>query len=307
MSTSNFENYIKSTNGRILKPSFRILNGVLTMGEWIYPKGVADFVRKKYFTPITKSLTNAQEQWISSANLYKIQSRGRQISAWKIGEGPSILFVHGWNGRGVQFQRFFQPALDAGYSVIFFDAPAHGRSEGDMTNYLEITESLQSIFNHDIGKNIKGVIAHSLGASAIINHFSRHHAEIPIVLISPALQLMELLVASFQMHGVPKLTYLKLMREVEEQFQIRLETQNPIDLIHHIDNEIFIIHDKDDKMTPIEPAIQVSDILSNVEILETEGYGHSRILSQKFVVDKAIKYLKKESFQSEIKVEVMEA
>ena len=307
MNTSNFESYIKSTNGRIVKSAFRMLNGVLILGEWIYPKGVADFVRKKFFTPITKPLTNAQERWMSSANLYKIQSRGRQISVWKIGEGPSILFIHGWNGRGVQFQRFFQPALDAGYSVIFFDAPAHGLSEGDMTNYLEITESLENIFSYEIGRDIKGVIAHSLGASAIINHLSRHHAEIPIVLISPALRLMELLVASFQMHGVPKLTYLKLIREVEEQFQIRFETQNPIDLIHQIHNEIFIIHDKDDKITPIEPAIQVSDILSNVEILETEGYGHSRILSQKFVVDKAIKYLKKEPFQSEIKVEVVEA
>ena len=168
MNTSNFEKYIKSTNGRISKPAFRILNGVLTMGEWIYPKGVADFVRKKFFTPITKPLTNAQERRISSANLYKIQSRGRQISVWKIGEGPSILFVHGWNGRGAQFQRFFQPALDSGYSVIFFDAPAHGLSEGDMTNYLEITEFIDKIFNHEIGGDIKGVIAHSLGASAII-------------------------------------------------------------------------------------------------------------------------------------------
>lgn len=219
-----------------------------------------------------------------------------------MGDGPTLLFIHGWNGRGAQFQHFFQPALDAGFSILFFDAPAHGLSEGEMTNYLEITESIQNIFNHEIGENIVGVVAHSLGSAAIVNHLSRHHNLAKLVLIAPALRLMELLFTSFQMHGVPRKTYVKLVREVEEQFQIPLETQNPIDLIYHIKNDILIIHDKNDNTAPIIPSIQVANDLENVELMKTEGYGHSHLLKHKFVVERAINFMKSEkySLQNEV-------
>ncbi|MCK5281014.1 MAG: alpha/beta hydrolase [Cyclobacteriaceae bacterium] len=306
MKQSNFESYLNSTNVRITNPMINIINKALILGQWIYPKGVESFVRRKFFTPSIKPISLGQSRWIKKARPIKIESRARSIQLWKMGEGPSILFVHGWNGRGVQFQHFFQPALDAGFSIIFFDAPAHGLSEGEMTNYLEITESLQGIFNHEIGKDIVGVIAHSLGSSAIINHISRHHNQVTLVLIAPALRLMELLFASFKMHGVPKKTYIKLVREVEEQFQIPLETQNPIDLIYHVNNNILIIHDKNDNTTPIKPAIQVAEDLDNVELIITEGYGHSQLLKQKIVVEKAIIFMKSENYSTQNKVEVNE-
>lgn len=299
MKTSKFDPFIKRTNVRNIKPEFSALNKIFVLGQWIYPKAVADFVRKKFFTPVTKPLTKPQESWISKAFLYKIQSRGKELAAWKIGDGPSILFVHGWNGRGVQFQHFFQPALDAGFSVIFFDAPAHGLSEGEITNYLEITKALEEVFNHDYGQDIVGVVAHSLGASAIINHMSRHHSDMPIVLVAAAFLLMELLFANFQLHGVPKKTYLKLLQEVEDELQIPLETQNPIDLVYTIKNEMLVIHDKNDKTTPIGPSIQVASDLDNVELLETAGLGHSHLLKKKIVVDPAVNFLKEHALQKQ--------
>ncbi len=291
MKPSNFESYLKSTNVRNINLTFRLLNILFTFGQWIYPKGIEDFVRKKFFTPVAKPLTKKQEDWINRATSIKIPFGDRKLAAWKIGQGPSILFVHGWNGRGVQFHHFFQPTLEAGYSIIFFDAPAHGLSDGATTNYLEVTESVEAIFTHKIGKDIVGVIAHSMGVSVIINHMSRHHHQIPLVFIAPALRLMELLFASFQLHGVPKQTYLKLVREVEEKYQIPLETQNPIDLIYHLRNDMLIIHDTGDRTTPIGPSKRVENDLENIELIETTGLGHSFIVRDKTVIDHAMDFL----------------
>lgn len=304
MKQSNFETYINSTNVRSGNTMISLVNKVLILGQWIYPKGVTDFVRNKFFTPITKPLTEPQRIWTEKASSVQLEIGERKIQLWKLGEGPTLLFVHGWNGRGVQFQHFFQPALNAGFSVLFFDAPAHGLSEGKMTNYLEITESIQHILNHEIGKNIKGVIAHSMGSSVIINHLSRHANQVKLVLIAPALRLMELLFSSFQIHGVPRKTYTKLVREVAEQFQIPLETQNPIDLITKIDNDILIIHDKNDRTTPIGPSTKVAEELKNVKMMTTEGYGHSLIMRQEEVIKSALMFMKRQSpnFQNEIAV-----
>ena len=176
---------------------------------------------------------------------------------------------------------------------MFYDAPAHGQSEGKMTNYLEITESLEHIFSHEIGKEIVGVIAHSLGTSAIINHMSRQHRAIPLVLIAAALRLMELLFENFQLHGVPKQTYLKLLDEIEQEYKIPLETQNPIDLVQDIENQILIIHDKKDRTTPIGPSRQIAKSLTNVDLIETDGLGHSHLLKDKYVIASALDFLKK--------------
>ena len=303
MKQSNFETYLNSTNVRFNNPMFNFLNKGLILGQLVYPKGVANFVRKKFFTPTTKPLSATQNFWIKKAISAQVESRGKKIQLWKMGDGPTLLFVHGWNGRGAQFQHFFQPALDAGFSILFFDAPAHGLSEGEMTNYLEITESLRSIFDHEIGKSIIGVIAHSLGSSAIINHLSRHHNQPKLVLIAPALRLMELLFASFQMHGVPKKTYIKLVREVEEQFQIPLETQNPIDLVYKIDNDILIIHDKNDNTTPVAPSIQVAEDLDNIELMQTEGYGHSLLLKKTNVIERALSFMEIKDPASQTEIE----
>lgn len=290
MKTSKFDAFIKRTNVRNINLTARLLNKVFLLGEILFPRATRNFVRKKFFTPVTKPLTRKQEKWIEKASAFKIASRGRQLSFWKIGEGPSILFVHGWNGRGVQFHRFFRTALEAGYSVIFYDAPAHGDSEGDMTNYLEITASVDRLFEHEIGNEIVGVVAHSLGTSALINHLSRVKSNIPTVLIAPAFHLMELLFTSFLMHGVPKKTFISLLQEVEEDFQIPLKTQNPIDLISKVENKILIIHDKKDKTTPITPSRLVAAQRENVDLLETDGYGHSQLLKKEEVIAEALEF-----------------
>ncbi len=297
MRHSNFELYINSTNVRISK-NVKFFGKILTAWQWLYPRGIENFIRKKFFTPNPKPLTETQSNWIKKATTIQIESRGRKIQLWKIGTGPTILFIHGWSGRGVQFQNFFQPALDAGFSVLFFDAPAHGFSEGDMTNYLEVTESVNNILNHEIGKDITGIVSHSLGSAAIINHLSNSDHSASLVLISPALRLMELLFTNLQIHGVPKKTYVKLLNEVEEKFQIQLATRNPIDLIYGIRNSMLIIHDNSDKTTPVGPSFQVAEELDNVEFMGTEGYGHNKVLAQQFVIEKALKFIV--SHQSEM-------
>ena len=292
MKPSKFDPFLKSTNGRDIKPIFWVLSMVFLFGQIINPRAVRNFVRKKFFTPNTKPLTNSQRNWLQKAKSFEIFSREKKIAAWIIGRGPSILFVHGWNGRGVQFQSFFQATPDAGFSVLHFDAPAHGLSEGEMTNYMEITESIEQIFKHDLGRNIVGVVAHSLGTSAVINHMSRHQSKIPLVLISAAIELMELLFKNFKLHGVPRETYLKLMDEVEEEFKIPLETQNPSDLVGGIISDVLIIHDVDDRITPVGPSRKVHEQLKNVDLYETQGLGHSLLLKDQVVVNKSLNYLK---------------
>ena len=122
---------------------------------------------------------------------------------------------------------------------------------------------------------------------------SRNHSEIPIVLIAAAIELMELLFKNFKLHGVPRKIYLQLMEEIEDEIKIPLETQNPSDLIGEIDNDVLIIHDLDDRTTPIEPARKIAKQLKNVSIVETEGFGHNKMLRETIVIERSLAFVKK--------------
>src|ERR1043166_8169499 len=54
----------------------------------------------------------------------------RRLAAWRWGHGPTVLLVHGWEGRGSQLGAFVEPLVAAGLSVVAFDAPGHGDSPG---------------------------------------------------------------------------------------------------------------------------------------------------------------------------------
>ena len=51
--------------------------------------------------------------------------------AW--GAGPSVLLVHGWEGRGAQLGALVDPLVAAGYRVVALDGPAHGDSPGRLS------------------------------------------------------------------------------------------------------------------------------------------------------------------------------
>ena len=291
MTSSNFNSFIKSTNVRNINIKLILTNIVFSLVYFIFTKATLGFIKGKFFTPKTKSLSRLQEKWLDEARTIHIPFNNMTLKAWQIGSGPSILFVHGWNGRGIQFHPFFDDFINAGYSVIFFDAPAHGASEGEMTNYLEMTECLDSIFQYEFEDKIVGVVAHSMGASILINYLQNQPRYLPLVFVAPALSLLELLFQSFKNHGIPKHIFFKLMWEFESQYQMPLETRNPFDLIKSLNNQILIIHDKDDKITSVEDSTLIAKNMLNVNLIETEGLGHNRLLKDSQVSRESINFI----------------
>ncbi len=99
-----------------------------------------------------------------------LRSRGTEVTvaglhATRFGEGPAVLLIHGWEGRGLQLGAYVDPLVAAGHSVLALDGPNHGRNIGGigalptfadfLTRAIEETEAV-------------AVVAHSLGSAAAI-------------------------------------------------------------------------------------------------------------------------------------------
>jgi pimeloyl-ACP methyl ester carboxylesterase len=202
---------------KIPRNSFRQLamRKILTALWWIAQAPTRRFLENRLFVPRTYPTPASQNLILESGQRFQVQVNDKTVQCWKLGHGPAILFVHGWNGRGIQFHHFFDRLTLAGYSAVIFDAPAHGESQGPTTNGFEFAETVRALLNPDNELDIRGIIAHSLGAATVIMALARQEHCPDAVLIAPPLQLRKILFDSFENAGIPDVIYKTMISELE--------------------------------------------------------------------------------------------
>jgi len=291
MSKNIVQTKLVSTNVRYIKFRQRGTHLLLTALWYLAPNATKNIILKRFFKPKSYALTPFEQQFLENGTMFRIHVHDKDIRCWKWGQGPGILFVHGWNGRGVNFAYFFGSVIDAGYSIITYDAPAHGESEGQVTNYFELSDTVRSFLNPSRGLNIQGIVAYSIGGSATINCISKDNPSVDTVLIAPALKLKELLFNTFNYHGVPGVIYRNLVADMERYYGYDVHQDNPDVLAKTISSKMLIVHDKDDRTIPYTDSKTLTDNTDNFYLHTTEGLGHKQILKDSAVIDVITTYL----------------
>ena len=265
---------------------------------WICAPGCAQrLVRNHFFLPTHPPLTDPQKKLLVEGDAFELDLRHKTIRCWQWGQGPAILLVHGWNGRGIQLYQYIDPLVKSGYSVITFDAPAHGASDGTTTNYFEFTDVIRTFLRPDNGFQITSAIGHSLGAGAVVNALSKERASIPSVLIAPTLKLKEVLYNAFDRYGIPKDLYRHMITNLEHTYGYSLKRDNPVQLLPEVTSPILIVHDRNDRMIPYMDSKSIAESNTAVWLHTTTGLGHKRILQDVAVLRKTLTYLAEHHFQ----------
>jgi alpha-beta hydrolase superfamily lysophospholipase len=259
---------------------------------WKYMPHLSKYVvRKLFFSPASYRTRPIEEAYLKKSREFEIPVHEKRIKCWKWGCGPGILLAHGWNGRGIQLHAFIDPLVEAGYTVFLFDAPGHGRTSGKISSYFEYSDVIRTFFRHAGIFDIKGIIAHSLGASAVINGMEKENFFLDAVLISPALKLYQILYKSFLAYGFPIPILHALIHEFEEQFGYDLKVDNPNRLLSHISKDFLIVHDTHDRTIPYVDSLKASRQFSNITLHTTRGLGHKRALFDKTTIEFIIDHL----------------
>src|SRR5690606_32146240 len=125
-------------------------------------------------TPIRHKLPKREEPMEqNSKQVYiTIPQLDKKIRVFEYGSGSKkALLVHGWSGRGTQLVSIADALIKQGYTVISFDAPAHGKSEGKvsyMTMFIESILELERIYG-----GFEVAVGHSLGGMSVMNSLKR--------------------------------------------------------------------------------------------------------------------------------------
>jgi len=88
---------------------------------------------------------------------------GDDLVAWRWGQGPAVLLVHGFEGNRAQFGAIIAALVERGFSAVALDVPAHGESAGDELTAVKFIAAIERVLAH-LGP-VRAVIGHSMGGA----------------------------------------------------------------------------------------------------------------------------------------------
>jgi pimeloyl-ACP methyl ester carboxylesterase len=251
-------------------------------------------VYQAFFGPPRYEEKSQDRETIEWGNNYRIPFEGGELAVTTWGKsGPAVLLMHGWGGSRAQMTGFVDPLLFAGYRVVAYDQPAHGQSDGRMTNLLEIAPTMDLIAKQE--GPFHAIIAHSFGTLITSYALVERNFTPPskLVYFGAFNQLLESL-PRFQMQA-------NLSDDLMDGFRNMLYENFDRDLLDSITNEsltprinipALLFHDATDNVTPVEDSRAIARVWKHAKYIETEGLGHRGALQSKSIHEQVVKFLK---------------
>jgi pimeloyl-ACP methyl ester carboxylesterase len=211
---------------------------------------------------------------------------GLHATAW--GAGPSVLLVHGWEGRGAQLGALVDPLVAAGYRVVTLDGPAHGDSPGTTTTGPEFARAL--VATRDVVGPLAAVVGHSFGGFTSLLAVSRGLTADRVVTIGSPASVPEVLRDFLRLIRLPERALPSMIRALEERVQAPMSSFEVESFAPHIGVPVLVVHDTEDREVPYADAPRLADRLG-ARLLTTSGLGHRRILYAPEVVAAIVDFI----------------
>lgn len=255
------------------------------------PQKAGRLVNRMAFRPSRLPMPIRYEHLLDNTNSYtQLQHGSRTIPVYSWGQGPVILGVHGWAGAGIQFGAWIEPLLEAGYRVVLFDAPAHGRAQGESTDLFEMAEVITRVAA-SVGR-VHGVLAHSIGCIAVARAIADGLQASYLAMLAPPASLSTVMQNLGRQLGLSPEVLSVHLQLMEAQFGPSVWDQLNLEgLSQSLTQRGLIVIDDDDTSISPEESQRVAKHWDKADVLRTSGLGHNRLLWSPMVVDTVLRDL----------------
>ncbi len=258
--------------------------------EKLMPKTMDKLYIRMFFRPTKYPFKAIEKEAIRRSRVWQIKFKDKLVQVYKWGNGPKkALFVHGWSGRGAQGHAFIEPFLNNEYTFFAFDLPGHGLSTGNETNVFEVADIITEIA--EAFGEFDCIIGHSFGG--IVATYAKLQ-KLPfrkLVLIGSPHD-NEYILSTFKNTIGARRDFNRTMEDfVQRKWNLSFDDFSIHRMIESIDeDDVLIIHDKQDKEVPFSLVELSVDKLSQAHFIQTEGLGHKRILENSHVVESVLSF-----------------
>ena len=275
----------RASAGERIPFALRLMRFLFSRAGYLFPRLMGRWAYHLWFRTRRYPDQTASRRALQSAVRETLPVDGLPVAVYCWGDGPVVLFVHGWSGRGTHVAAFIRPLQQAGYRVIAVDAPGHGETPGKRTNILECARVLQAVVQQ-YGP-VHGVITHSFGGMVLAYAMAQGLQAGRVVCIAAPAR-VEFLVERFaSIMTMPDAVVANLKARLEQRFDANIWEMLATDAnAARLDAPALVIHDKDDSSVPWQQGRLIADAWPGAQFVRTRGLGHTRILRDPAVIER---------------------
>jgi pimeloyl-ACP methyl ester carboxylesterase len=263
----------------------------LTVLARVSPAAAAAVTEQVCLTPRRRARPASEHDVLELAYPFKIPSKHGDLAAWTWGNpnGPCVLLIHGWEGRGAQLGPMVAPLADLGFRVVTFDAPAHGDSGGDRSSVIHFADAIEAAARA-LGP-LHGIVAHSMGGAATLFASRTRPLASRVVLIAPPLDVRHFIRHVATLLGLPDEVRERVGARLEARFGVSWNAVRADTLASGMRGPGLVLHDEDDREVPIACGEAVARAWPGSTMVRTQGLGHNRVLRDAGVVSTVTRFL----------------
>jgi len=253
------------------------------------PERAARRAERLFLTPPRPRRPAEEIDLLRTARARPMSVGARRIETWVWGAGPTVLLAHGWGGRGAQLGRFVAPLVARGFSVVTLDAPGHGASDSGTVTLPEMTDAVRAVAA--LRAPLAGIVAHSLGATAVARALYEGLDVGALVLVSPAADLSGPAARFTDTLGFSRAVRERMHRRIEDRVGRSWSAFDVTALAPVLSVPLLVIHDGGDAEIPWQHGRVITRAWRGASLLMTDGLGHARILRDPDVIAAAVAFV----------------
>lgn len=265
-----------------------------TLGR-VFPVYFGNRAYEQWFTTMRFKTPHYELPALKSAQQESITVNGLPVAVfiWQhesIKPSRTLLFIHGWTGRGTQIINYIEKLNALGYRVISFDGIAHGKTPGRQTSVLEMTDVVRAL-DKNYGK-FDAAITHSFGGMILALAVSLGLKIDKAVMICPPKDFPIILKNFKRLLELPDSVMQVVIRKTfASHGQITRDAVNIVKNVKSFTCKGLVIHDEDDADISWHSGEEIANAWQGAEFIKTKGLGHRRIIHDEAVIKRIIAFL----------------
>jgi pimeloyl-ACP methyl ester carboxylesterase len=208
---------------------------------------------------------------------------------------PSVLIAHGWTSEASFMAVFAEQLRRAGFRVVAFDQPAHGKSPGERASLIDCARALLEVAIQ-LGP-IRFVVAHSMGclASLVAGEGAAPMAQAypfeRYVLVSPPNRFIDITREFSEELGLKPAARRAYEGHLERIAHRRVADFTAARMLAATGRPALLMHARDDHEVRFANSEAIAGACPQATLAAFDGLGHRNILFAPPVIRAAVTYL----------------
>ncbi|HYU09435.1 MAG TPA: alpha/beta fold hydrolase [Gemmatimonadales bacterium] len=260
----------------------------------VVPEAMADSITRSLAAMTQRPRVSSFEQAaMAQASKMRYGEENTNV-AWVWGEGPLVIFVHGWSGRAAQMAPLALHVANLGFRSVAIDVTGHGDSPKRHTRWDYFFRDI-AVLSQSLHEEVYAYIGHSAGALSMMaaRALKGIHAQRYACICAPSFPFPPINVIQKKLN--PKESVVEHYKEfIAGQFETTWEELQAGCSYANAGSDTLLFYDETDRFVNHREGDKIQTICPGAQVVKTRAYSHQQILAAPELAQTLGAFLQKE-------------